>query len=143
MKKIAEISLLAVFILSSASISGCAQQAKTVHLDVRAEGKAWKVMNIDNKPPSPVVRVTEGEIVSWKSESALAIQFPDNIATIFEPVAPTDSLEYGSMKNVPANTEFKLKVKKGAKKGPIWYAVYVKKAGIFAQGQSPPVIIIY
>lgn len=117
---------------------------KEINLDVKKVGNVWRIINTDTSPPSPMLQATIGDTLIWSSRKKLAFQFPTDISDQLKPVRGKDDFEHDCLKTLPAGDKLKLEVKQGARRAQvIQYAVFVVDEGEFAQGQSPPIIIIY
>lgn len=112
--------------------------ASKYELKIKKIGGVWKVLDSNNKTK---VRVKGGDKITWTAEgSDVAFQFPS--AKYLLPESKQDSLIGGYTKYLKDGKKLKMKIKDDAKNDTIVYAVFVIKDGVFAEGGSPPRIII-
>lgn len=105
---------------------------------VKIEG-VWKIVYASDSTKTQV-KVKKKDTIIWTAEGTDAyFQFP---AVLFNPVDPEDSLANGFTKFLKDGKKLKLKVKDDAPEGTYEYAVFCTPDGVFAKGDSPPIIII-
>lgn len=113
--------------------------AKSVDLIVMKIGDVWKVVDATNHKKIEV-HVKKKDTITWTVQGSNAyFQFPEKL---FNPVGKEDSLKNGYTKFLKNGKKLKLKVKDDVTLGTYEYAVFVMADGVFAQGDSPPKIII-
>jgi hypothetical protein len=112
---------------------------KSVDLIVMKVGDVWKVVDATNHKKI-VVHVKKKDTITWTVQGSNAyFQFPDKL---FDPAGKEDSLKNGYIKSLKNGKKLKLKVKDDAALGTYEYAVFITADAVFAQGDSPPKIII-
>jgi hypothetical protein len=105
---------------------------------IKLEG-VWRVVDATDYSKRKI-KVKKKDSVVWTVEGTNAyFQFSIDI---FNPVGTSDSLKNGSTKFIADGKKLKLKIKDDAPLGPQVYAVFCSADGVFAQGESPPQIII-
>lgn len=106
---------------------------------VKIEG-VWRVVDASDYTKTEV-KVKKNDKIIWLLEGTDAyFQFP---AKLFNPVDPGDSLGGGGYtKFVKDGKRLKLKVKDNAPAGTYEYAVFCTANGEFAEGESPPKIVV-
>ena len=125
-----------VGLVSTASVN----QVKKIKYTVKKVEGTWLVVNEQNQPVS--IQANKKDDIEWTAEgSDLIFQFPGELSTFFtkEDGTPVGN---GYYINVSDGAKLKFKVKDNAPTGTYVYAVLVKKEGVFAEGSSPPVMII-
>lgn len=137
---LASISLLlfyAGYLVSTPSMES--PPASKIDLEIKKVGGVWKVVDGNNKTK---VHVKGGDKITWKAEgSNVVFQFPSKKYLI--PETKEDSLSKNNTKKIKAGgKKLKFKISEDAKKDTIVYAIFVIKDGVFAEGGSPPKIII-
>jgi hypothetical protein len=142
-----KLSLLMIVIFLSVFIS-CGQNnhentmptSSVKHeLKIMKIGGIWKVVNETDSTKTKVVAKRKDTII-WTADGTDAyFQFPDSI---FKPVGPHDSLQNGYTKFLRNGKKFSLKVKANAPLLTYIYAVFCTADSTFAQGDSPPKIIL-
>ena len=111
---------------------------KTVDLTIMKIDGVWRVVDATNHKKTEV-NVTKKDRVTWTVEGSNAyFQFPG----IFNPAGKEDSLKNGYTKFLKSGKKLHLKIKDDAAPGTYEYAVFITADGVFAQGDSPPKIII-
>jgi hypothetical protein len=111
----------------------------SVDLIIMKVGDVWKVVDATNHKKI-AVHVKKKDTITWTVQGSNAyLQFPDKL---FNPVGKEDSLKNGYTKFLKSDKKLKLKVKDDAVPGTYEYAVFITTDGVFAQGDSPPKIII-
>lgn len=105
---------------------------------IKLEG-VWRVVDATDYS-NRKIKVKKKDSIVWTVEGTNAyFQFP---TSIFNPDGVSDSLKNGSTKFIADGKKLKLKIKDDAPLGPQVYAVFCSADGVFAQGESPPQIII-
>ena len=105
---------------------------------VKVEG-VWRVVDATDYTKRKI-KVKKKDTIVWNVEGTNAyFQFSTNV---FNPAGVSDSLRNGSTKFVRDGKKLKLKVKDDAPVGTHVYAVFCSADGVFAQGESPPRIVI-
>lgn len=134
-------TILAAFIITiSTSITALGQDQGFVELQVKKIGDVWKVVDSDN---NTTIKVKPNYKVSWRSsESELVFQFPDAYSKYFRGASEDDQLGTGNTKRLKKNQKLNFIVKGDAPEGEVVYSVFVLKDGVYAEGNSPTVIII-
>ena len=113
--------------------------SKTYNLTIMKIGNIWKVVHSDDHKKTKV-EAKKNETITWTVEGSNAyLQFPEKL---FNPVGKEDSLSNGYTKFLKSGKKLKLKVRDDAAPGTYEYAVFITADGVFAQGDSPPRIII-
>jgi hypothetical protein len=108
------------------------------YLSIKKIGNVWKVVDSNNKTK---VRVEKGAKITWTAEgSDVVFQFPSQI--YLKPQGKEDSLSKNNTKKIKSGKKLKLKITEDALQDTIVYAVFVLKDGVYAEGGSPPRIII-
>ncbi len=130
------IALLAIALVSTASIS----YVKKIEYSVKKIDGTWFVVNKQNQPVA--IEANRKDDIEWTAEgSDMVFQFPQALSVYFTKEDGT-SIGNGYNISVASGKKLKLKVKDNAPLGRVVYAVLVKKDGTFAEGSSPPVMII-
>jgi len=112
---------------------------KTYELKVIKVEGVWRVVDATDYSKRKV-KVKKKDTIVWTvEETDTYFQFP---AKMFNPVGKADSLIEGYTKFVRDGKKLKLKVKDDAPAGTYEYAVFCTADGVFAQGESPPKIVI-
>lgn len=107
---------------------------------VKKMGSSWFVVNESNQKVP--VRLKANDKVEWSAEgSDLVFQFPVEMSKFF---TKEDGTAIGNIfvVKVAKGDKLKLKVKGQPMKGTFTYAVYVVAGNTFAEGSSPPIMII-
>jgi hypothetical protein len=105
---------------------------------VKVEG-IWRVVDATDYSKKKI-KVKKKDTIVWNVEGTNAyFQFSTNV---FNPPSVSDSLRNGSTKFIADGKKLKLKVRDDAPVGTQVYAVFCSEDGVFAQGESPPRIII-
>lgn len=105
---------------------------------IKLEG-VWRVVDATDYSKRKI-KVKKKDSIIWTVEGTNAyFQFP---TAIFNPVGTSDSLKNGSTKFIEDGEKLKLKIRDDAPLGPQIYAVFCSADAVFAQGESPPKIII-
>ncbi len=105
---------------------------------VKIEG-IWRVVDASDHSKQKI-KVKKKDTIVWTVEGTDAhFQFS---TSVFNPKGVSDSLKNGSTKFIADGKKLKLKVKDDAPVGTQVYAVFCSADGVFAQGDSPPQIVI-
>ncbi len=105
---------------------------------VKVEG-VWRVVDASDYSKKKI-KVKKKDTIVWTVEGTSAhFQFS---TSVFNPKGVSDSLRNGSTKFIADGKKLKLKVRDDAPIGPQVYAVFCSADGVFAQGESPPKIVI-
>lgn len=106
---------------------------------IKIEG-VWRVVDASDYTKTEV-KVKKNDQIIWLVEGTDAyFQFP---AKLFNPVDSADSLSAGGYtKFVKDGKKLRLKVKDDALAGTYEYAVFCTANGEFAEGESPPKIVV-
>ena len=105
---------------------------------IKIEG-VWKVVDASDYSKKKI-KVKKKDTIVWTVEGTNAyFQFS---TSVFNPKGVSDSLKNGSTKYIADGKKLKLKVRDDAPVGTQVYAVFCSTDGVFAQGESPPRIII-
>lgn len=122
------------------SVSPQQNKPETHELIIKKIGKVWKVVYDKDKTRTKVV-VHGNDFITWDVIGSDAyFQFPKKI---LNPVGPADSLKNGYTKFKKNGTPpLRLRVKAKADTGTYVYAVFITAEGEFAEGDTPPKIII-
>lgn len=130
------VTLIAIALVSTASVS----QMKKIKYSVKKVNGTWLVVNEQNKPVA--IEANRKDDIEWTAEgSDLLFQFPQDLSVYFTKEDGT-TIGNGYYISLEAGKKLKLKIKDNAPIGRYVYAVLVKKDGTFAEGSSPPVMII-
>ncbi len=112
---------------------------KTYELKVVKVEGVWRVVDASDYSKRKV-KVKKKDTIVWTVEGTNAyFQFS---TSVFNPKGVSDSLRNGSTKFIADGKKLKLKVRDDAPVGPQVYAVFCSEDGVFAQGESPPRIVI-
>jgi len=112
---------------------------KTYELKVVKIEGIWRVVDASDHSKKKI-KVKKKDTIVWTVEGTDAhFQFS---TSVFNPKGVSDSLKNGSTKFIADGKKLKLKVKDDAPVGTQVYAVFCNADGVFAQGESPPQIII-
>lgn len=133
------ITWAALFTIAMVSIASVLP-VKKIKYSIKKIENSWYVVNEQNKPLP--VEADRKDDIEWTAEgSDMIFQFPDKLSVLFtkEDGSSTGDSYYVEVK---AGKKLKLKVKDNAPVGRYVYSVLVKKDGVFAEGSSPPVMII-
>jgi len=102
-------------------------------------GKIWKVVDATDSTKTKL-QVRRKDTIVWTIEGTDAFfQFPDSL---FNPVDKQSILQNGFTKFLRNGHKLKLKIKDNAPSGIYSYAVFCTADSMFAQGDSPPRIIV-
>ena len=113
--------------------------AKDYDLKVVKVNGVWKVVDASDYTKLKV-KVKKKDTIIWTAEGTdTYFQFPNKL---FNPVGQKDSLSDGYTKFLRDGKKLKLKIKDDAPSGIYEYAVFCTADGKFAEGESPPKIII-
>ena len=99
----------------------------------------WRVVDASDYSKRKI-KVKKKDTIIWTVEGTNAhFQFA---TSVFKPKGVSDSLKNGSTKFIADGKKLRLKVRNDAPIGPQVYAVFCSADDVFAQGESPPQIII-
>ena len=142
-KKILSYLLTAVFVVAAVGAvktSEYSDNFKKIKYSVEEIDGTWKVVD-ERKRPRPIEAKAKDD-VEWKAEgSDLIFQFPAELG----PFLQVKEGEYDGdnfVARVKDGKKLRLRLKNNAPVGEFTYSVYVKVADDYAEGSSPPVIII-
>jgi len=130
------VTLIAIALVTIASVS----HMKKVKYSVKKIDGTWLVVNEQNRPIA--LEAKRKDDIEWSADgSDLVFQFPQKLSVYFtkENGTPVDGGYNITVKN---GKKLKLKVKDDAPLGRYVYSVLVKKDGVFAEGSSPPIMIL-
>jgi len=131
---IAIITLFFGFLLAPAPPNPKVYELKVVKVD-----GVWRVVDATDYSKRKI-KVKKKDTIVWNVDGTDAyFQFPNSI---LNPSGISDSLRNGSTKFIRDGKKLKLKVRDDASKGTYEYAVFCSAEGVFAQGESPPKIVI-
>ncbi len=131
---IAAITLFFGFLLAPAPPPAKIYELKVV----KVEG-VWRVVDASDYSKKKI-KVKKNDTIVWTVEGTNAyFQFS---TSVLNPKSVSDSLKNGSTKYIADGKKLKLKVRDDAPIGGQVYAVFCSTDGVFAQGESPPRIII-
>ena len=131
---IAAITLFFGFLLAPAPPAPKVYELKVI----KVEG-VWRVVDASDYSKRKV-KVKKKDTIVWTVEGTNAyFQFS---TIVFSPKGISDSLKNGSTKYIADGKKLKLKIRDDAPVGTHVYAVFCSKDGAFAQGESPPRIVI-
>jgi hypothetical protein len=113
--------------------------AATYNLKVVKVDGVWRVVDASDYSKRKV-KVKRKDKIVWKAEgSDVYFQFSNKL---FNAVDEADTLSGGYTTFLRDGRKLKLKVKDDAPSGTYEYAVFCTADGVFAQGESPPKIVI-
>jgi hypothetical protein len=113
--------------------------AKGVDLKVIKVDGVWKVV-LASDYSKTTVKVKKKDTITWTVVGTDAyFQFPEKL---LNPVDASDSLKNGYTRSLKDGKKLKLKIKDDAKAGTYDYSVFCTADGVFAEGGSPPRIIV-
>ncbi len=131
---IAAITLFFGFLLAPAPPAPKTYELKVV----KVEG-VWRVVDATDYSKKKI-KVKKKDTIIWTVEGTNAyFQFS---TSVFNPKGVSDSLKNGSTKFIADGKKLKLKVRDDAPIGVQVYAVFCSTDDVFAQGESPPKIVI-
>ncbi len=111
-----------------------------IKYSVKKMGDKWKVVDERNRPQP--IRAKAKDDIEWRAEgSDMVFQFPAELG----PYMQVQEGEYDGdnfVATVKDKKKIRFRVKDNAPVGEYTYSVYVKKGDTYAEGSSPPVIII-
>jgi len=112
---------------------------KNVDLIIMKIDSAWKVVHVDDHKNTKV-KVKKKDTITWTIQGSDAyFQFPEKL---FDPADASDSLHNDYKKFLKDGKKLKLKIGSSASEGTYEYAVFCTADGSFAEGDSPPTIVI-
>lgn len=130
---------LALLIFGVFSIAS-ATNFKKIKYSVKMIDTTWFVVDETNNPKP--IEANKNDNIEWTAEGSDAIfQFPVAMSELF---TNEDGSSVGDsfIIKIKSGKKLKLKVKNDATPGRYVYSVFVQSAGTFAEGSSPPVMII-
>jgi hypothetical protein len=131
--------LILTILLTGIFTSPVSPPPKSYDLIIMKIGEVWKVVDAADHNNTKV-NAKRKDTITWTIKGSDAyLQFPDKL---FNPVSADDSLHNGYTKKLKDGKKLKLKVKDDAALGTYEYAVFCTADGVFAQGDSPPKIVI-
>ncbi len=113
---------------------------KKIKYSVKLIDTTWFVVDETNNPKP--IEADKNDDIEWTAEgSDMTFQFPVAMSTLF---TNEDGSAVGDayVIQVASGKKLKLKVKGDAPAGRYVYSVYVKVGDTFAEGSTPPVMII-
>ncbi len=113
---------------------------KKIKYSVKLIDTTWFVVDETNNPKP--IEANKNDNIEWTAEgSDMTFQFPLSMSTLF---TNEDGSAVGDayVIEVKNGKKLKLKVKNNAPAGRYVYSVYVKAGDTFAEGSTPPVMII-
>ncbi len=117
------------------------RKGKEIDFNIKKVQKRWLVTKPQSNNPTKIEAARNDTIV-WRAQgSEMQFQFPDTIGTYFTDL-DSDTTGGKYFVNVKNGKTLRLKVKSAAPDTTLIYSVLVKKDCVFAEGSSPPVIII-
>lgn len=130
------VALITIGLVSVASVT----PLEKIKYTVKKVENTWLVVNEQNKPVA--IEANRNDDIEWTAEgSDLIFQFPEELKVYFTK-EDGSTVGDGYYINIEDGKKLKLKIKEDAPTGTYVYAVLVKKDGTFAEGSSPPVMII-
>jgi len=131
---IAAITLFFGFLFTPAAPNPKVYELKVIKI----EG-VWSVVDASDYSKKKI-KVKKKDTIVWTVEGTNAyFQFSNSV---FNPKGVSDSLKNGYTKYIADGKKLKLKVKEDAPVGPQVYAIFCSADSVFAQGESPPKIVI-
>lgn len=134
-------TILGVAILALATISlASSEYLAKIKYSVKKIDAAWYVVNEQNKPLP--IQANRSDNLEWTAEgSDMIFQFPEKLSVFF---TKEDGSSAGDsyVVRVKSGKKLKLKVKGDAPLGTYVYSVFVVSDETYAEGSSPPVMII-
>lgn len=135
-KIITWVGLIVIAIASTAAVSHLA----IIKYSVKKIDAKWYVVNEQNRPVP--IEANRNDNIEWTAEgSDMVFQFPQQLSVYFTKEDGSSAGE-GYYIEVKDGDKLKLKVKNDAPLGRYVYSVLVKKDDTFAEGSSPPILII-
>ncbi|MFP8490255.1 hypothetical protein ACKGJO_14320 [Gracilimonas sp. Q87] len=130
------VGLIVIALVSMASVT----QIKKITYSVKKIDTKWYVVNEQNK--AMPIEANRNDDIEWAAEgSDMVFQFPQELSVYFTK-EDGSTVGTGYYIEVKDGKKLKLKVKNDAPLGRYVYSVLVKKDGTFAEGSSPPILII-
>lgn len=130
------VGLITLAIISTAAVSHMA----ILKYSVKKIDTKWYVVNEQNRPVP--IEAQRNDNIEWTAEgSDMVFQFPQELSVYFTKEDGSYVGE-GYYIAVSDGDKLKLKVKNDAPLGRYVYSVLVKKDDTYAEGSSPPVLII-
>ena len=135
-KKYLWIVILIFGVVSVASTSNL----QKIRYSIKKIDTTWFVVDERNNPKP--IEANKNDSIEWTAEgSDMTFQFPVAMSTLFTR-ENGQSVGDAYIIEVKNGKKLQLKVKANAPAGRYVYSVYVKGAETFAEGSSPPVMII-
>lgn len=135
-KIITWVGLIVIAIASTAAVSHLA----IIKYSVKKIDAKWYVVNEQNRPVP--IEANRNDNIEWSAEgSDMVFQFPQELSVYFTK-EDGSFVGDGYYIQVSDGEKLKLKVKNDAPLGRYVYSVLVKKDGTYAEGSSPPILII-
>jgi hypothetical protein len=130
------VGILAIALVSTAAVTNM----KIVKYSVKKIDAKWYVVNEQNRPLP--IEANRNDNIEWTAEgSDMVFQFPQELSVYFTK-EDGSSVGEGYYIEVKDGDKLKLKVKNEAPLGRYVYSVLVKKDDTYAEGSSPPILII-
>ena len=127
---------------ANAQVTARPGQERTTEINytVKMVDRAWSV--VDQNEAARPIQAAKSDVVNWTVEGSTAVfQFPFELNTIFE-MENGQPIGSGFVLKIEDGKKLTLKIKEDAPPGRYVYSVFIQGAGMFAQGRTPPVIII-
>lgn len=129
-----------LFVFGLATVAATTNYAK-IKYTVKPVEETWFVINDANGKPE-AINAKRSDDIEWTADgSDMVFQFPLELSKLFTK-ENGDPVGNGYVIKVDAGDKLKLKVKNDAPVGEFVYSVYVTASGTYAEGSSPPVMII-
>lgn len=129
-----------LFVFGLATVAASTNYAK-IKYTVKQVDETWFVVNDANNKPE-ALKAKRKDDVEWTADgSDMVFQFPYELSKLFTK-ENGDPVGNGYVIKVKAGDKLKLKVKNDAPVGEFVYSVYVVASETYAEGSSPPVMII-
>lgn len=110
-----------------------------INLVIKKDGKAWKIVDAADLK-NTVIKAKKKDIIVWTAQGTDAhFQFSHKC---FKHDTPEHELDGGFTKFLKSGKTLKLMVKNDAPVGDEIYAVFCTTDSVFAQGSTPPKIIL-
>lgn len=130
------VCLIAVALVSTAAVTNI----QIIKYSVKKIDTKWYVVNEQNRPVP--IEANRNDNIEWTAEgSDMVFQFPQELSVYFTK-EDGSFVGDGYYIEVSNGDKLKLKVKNDAPLGRYVYSVLVKSDDTYAEGSSPPVLII-
>jgi hypothetical protein len=130
------VGLIVIALVSMATVT----QIKKIKYSVKKIDTKWYVVDEQNK--AIPIEANRNDDIEWTAEgSDMVFQFPQELSVYFTKEDGSTAGD-GYYIEVKDGDKLKLKVKNDAPLGRYVYSVLVKKDDTFAEGSSPPILII-